>query len=215
MKKLPLIGKVLLGTLLIMNLPVNLIKENFIMAKTHDNNSDVSIPKNNKTGLYSSESWKNIKNLWMTISEISNSFGKPPLRLFPQELMKRYGDYKNKLNDYFSDLINKKLLTANEKEFLQRLIDLRSMHVMQKSGMATCYISAEVTPERKTLDDLEIRYKLLHTLYEENKISTEAFKEARDKIVEDIAILQQKTTSPDNSIKKNSTYQDLIMELNK
>lgn len=187
------------------------------MKQTKGNNQkNMDIKDSNQFELLTAtQEWIKIQKLWSLITEINNKSTLQLTRAYPSELLIQLKELIDDLNKQLDSLVSHKLLSSKEKQFLSSFIKQRYTNILQKKGVIMCYISTEITEERKTLEDLEKRYNILNSLYADNKISNSAFEEAKKIIFNDVAFLQSKITSTENSIETNESFLELITELNK
>ncbi|MEW5822293.1 MAG: hypothetical protein AB1782_19015 [Cyanobacteriota bacterium] len=183
------------------------IPGNTNIVKCTDNNQN---PINNNSAsillkLFNTTSWKKINYLWKEINHLENIEG--------------YQEKENKaiiLNTGYEKIIpdidtlkKQGYLTNEECIFIKALFENRLNHLKRKYAPMTCYIAY---PSFASIqDNLEQRFDILEKLFNENKISSEAFKTAKNEILNDL----KKKDSKYNNIEINDNFLDLAVYLNK
>ena len=184
-------------------------EENNIMT---DNNDSKKLETNNinRLALFDDEDWLKLTKMWKNLGKALNTRNMNELGAL---LVPMAPESKNGYKKHLTNLLNKKLITKEEYNFISQTIQERYYHVYSTVGLATCYMTGGIPEQRQTLNNLDSRYKILEDLYQKGKIPADTYEVSKNKILEDMTLLKDKYYNNDTPVKPE--YVELIMELNK
>lgn len=189
----------------------NVWNNNFsVKAQNQKVNKTNNISNSRIKSLEKDKSWNELRILWKKLNNFKTG----------QDYNKNYAAYKElekgnlKVDGVLNNLLNSKLITPKEKEFLYRLFLERLNYLEFELGFVTCYKMTSIGSKiAETRGDLEKKYDIIEKLFKEQKINSETFKTTRQTISEDISFIQKNTYGlTENSVSADTI--DLLIYLN-
>lgn len=175
---------------------------NLALAEKKDNKT-VSNKELHREELFKNNNWQQLVKIWKSIHEIAAT--KAENKTY--ELLTKSRENAKNLID---GLKTSKLITVEESEFLEKIINSRIRYLEYAAGIADCYYMIPGGVESlKKREDLEKRYEILDQIFKENKINTETFEKTKAQIADNIIFLEanEKTKPSKNCL-------DLLIYLN-
>ncbi|MEW5822294.1 MAG: hypothetical protein AB1782_19020 [Cyanobacteriota bacterium] len=176
-------------TTLLLTLLLSFISTNMLLNNCNafeSNNKQQQVKHDNLAQLKTNKDWQAISSIWKDLNHFkgNNDYNKSRDKL--TRLKNSVEKAKNNLNN----LVNKKLLTADESNFIDAVLNQRLHHVERSVGLVTCYKpSPEGIKNMTTKSELEERYDTIEKLYKQNKINSETFKTTSQQIKKDLESL--------------------------
>lgn len=197
--------------ILILSLTISLF--NACCNNNGSNAEKIDQIQNNTTKnlLTQNASWIKLCKIWKELNKLESDSDPNIIR----------ANFKNvevslpKANSYIDVLFKEKLITEEQKEFLLTTISQRIGYIEYQIGFVSCYDMSQLGFEIvKRREDLEKRYDILEKLFKENKIGSDAFELARQKIDEDMSFIEQNNYSASKK-PYNKDLTNLLIYLNK
>lgn len=169
------------------------------------------MPNNTANSLLTQNvNWIKLRNIWKELNKLESSNDPKVVRANFKEIEV----YIPKAESHIDVLFKEKLLTEEQKDFLVTTINQRVGYLEYQIGFVSCYDMSQLGFEIvKHREDLEKRYDILEKLFKENKISSNAFELARQKINEDMTFIEQNSSSA-SSKAYNKDLTNLLIYLN-
>lgn len=170
-----------------------------------DKKMNGSINQNNKNNkLFNNKNWFELCKIWKCLNKVNQKVNNINLDKDAEKFIMS-----------LKDLLQDKMLTQEQYNFLYQTFSERLSYLRYKMGFIKCYEGGTLMDQivlRR--EDLEERYTMLENLYSEGKINPETYKQTKNKILKDINFIEDKTGA-ENRTKVDEELVTLIIELNK
>lgn len=168
----------------------------------------ISIQKD-RNQIFHNKYWLQLKQSWQNLSKSLNM----EFEQANKTITKAENNYKKSIEE----LRKSALIDSGEFEYLNRVFANRIQHIKGTAGLYMCYFSGGIPDVRKSYDGLEKSYQHLQKLHTEGKISTQAYKQAKDNLYKQLLEhhkIQKQYNKTSNS-PPDKAYVHLLTELNK
>ncbi|MEW5822291.1 MAG: hypothetical protein AB1782_19005 [Cyanobacteriota bacterium] len=185
---------------------------NMVTSKEPDNKDkhrNTSL-NNVKDNLFKNNNWKKLTVMWKKLNELDSLNPKGTHYTVLNNLRPSI----DKSESIIKTLEQSLLLNAEESRFLKALFKERYHYLEYHFGFIDCYemsmMGFQIIDKR---DDLEKRYDILEKCFKDNKLNSETYKTAKEKLVEDLEFIETNKYS-ENKTNINDKFIDLVIHLN-
>lgn len=180
-------------------------------AQSTDSDCIIKGKKSERLPLLKNSNWKQLCNIWKEL----NRFEIDDNTL--QDRLNHYDKVKNLMANVpglLNNLVKGNSISKEEEAFLNDAFTYRLDYLAFKNQIVNCYsMTEDAYNYLKIREDLELQFDILEKLFRETKINSDTFETARNKIIEDLNLIDKKYPK-DSKIYNTAQLSDLIIYLN-